>query len=250
MPPVITDKEYEIHYFDADNRRKAFVPRLINYFDDVVLYQSEQIGFDLDFFQKNRLAWVLCQWDISIERLPLYRDKIKVRTYPYAMKKFYGYRKYEIFDRQGEKIVTADSIWILIDMEKKRPSRISDGMCKTYGVDEGIEDLPDLDKLQPPVKIDDKKEFYVRQSDIDTNNHVNNVKYIEWAVELIPTEIICNYNLKNLKTSYKKETKYGEKINSQIEIENQNNMIKCFHKISDSSDNELCLIESKWVKGI
>ena len=57
-----------------------------------------------------------------------------------------------------------------------------------------------------------EKSFDVRYSDIDTNMHVNNVKYVSWALETVPKDIVLNYELKNVKVTYEKETTYGETI--------------------------------------
>ena len=50
------------------------------------------------------------------------------------------------------------------------------------------------------------KIFNVRYSDIDTNGHVNNSKYVSWIIETVPLEIVLNYTLKNLKMDYKRNS--------------------------------------------
>lgn len=41
----------------------------------------------------------------------------------------------------------------------------------------------------------EQAEFIVRRSDIDTNAHVNNTKYIEWVLETIPEEVYRTYRM-------------------------------------------------------
>ena len=37
--------------------------------------------------------------------------------------------------------------------------------------------------------------FKVRYGDIDSNMHVNNVRYVEWAIESLPLDIVLNYEI-------------------------------------------------------
>lgn len=48
-------------------------------------------------------------------------------------------------------------------------------------------------------------EFIARYSDIDTNRHVNNVKYADWSIEIVPLDIVMSYCLKRMKITYKKK---------------------------------------------
>ncbi len=248
MQPLITEKEYEIHYHETDFRRKVWIYRLMNYFDDIVLEQSNLIGFGLDFFEKNSLIWVLLNWDIKIIKLPSYQDKVLVRTFPYSMKKCYGYRKYEIRNSIGENIVTADTAWIFLDRNTMRPLRVPENICTAYGIvkDEG-ESLA-MDKINSPDRDDMEKDFFVRYSDIDGNQHVNNVSYVEWALETVPMDLLLNYDPLNIKISYKKESKYGDAVRSISEININGSSADCRHKITDKNGVDLCLLQTIWEK--
>ncbi len=64
--------------------------------------------------------------------------------------------------------------------------------------------------------------------------HVNNVKYISWAIETIPFDIVLNYTLKNFVITYEKEVKYGNDINVYSEmVHNDNNEIVFVHKVEN-----------------
>ena len=59
-----------------------------------------------------------------------------------------------------------------------------------------------------------KINFKVRYTDIDSNNHVNNTKYIDWAIETLPEDIVNNYVLDEVKVTFEKECKYGRRSKS------------------------------------
>lgn len=247
MDRVITEREYSVHYYEIDMKKRCLITSIMNYFQDIALIQSEDQGIGIDYLLKEKsLAWVLYKWDIKVDRYPLYKEKVKVRTWAYSLVKFYAYRKFEVIDENGEVIITADTIWLLVNINTKKPVRIIKEVFDGYGVELDCTDKLDMGKIQAPSKIDSQIEFIVRYSDIDTNRHVNNVKYADWCIETVPLDIVLNYTLKRTRIIYKKETKYGEKIKVLTEILHEQDKIICLHKIVDKDDKELCSAETTW----
>ena len=106
-----------------------------------------------------------------------------------------------------------------------------------------------MEKLERVEHEDYSVNFNIRYSDIDSNNHVNNVKYIEWAIEAVPIEVIKDYTIKRIKVTFEKESKYGETISSSAAIkEIDENTIKSYHTIRKSDGTELTLLEAEWEK--
>ena len=88
----------------------------------------------------------------------------------------------------------------------------------------------------------------VRYGDIDSNMHVNNVKYVEWAVESLPLDIVSNYELKELSVVFEKECRYGTEISASYEIKENEDGVVILHKIDDIEGKELTVLISKWNK--
>ena len=92
-----------------------------------------------------------------------------------------------------------------------------------------------------------EKSFQVRHSDIDTNMHVNNVKYVAWALETIPKDIVLSCELKNIKVTYIKETTYGETVKVSTEVIKEENKTICRHKIINEEGTAITFLESTWI---
>ena len=84
-------------------------------------------------------------------------------------------------------------------------------------------------------KADNENIFKVRYGDIDSNMHVNNVRYVEWAVESLPLETVLNYELKELNVVFEKECKYGAEIIASYELREDNDELIVLHKIEKVS---------------
>lgn len=238
--------DYYIHYFSTDIKRNLRITSLMKYFEDIAILQSESLGVGLDYYEKEKCAWVMYKWDINIYKYPKFMDEIKIITIPNAYKKFYANRLFEVRNNKNELLADGNSIWIFLNTTTKRPSAIPELFGKLYKMNPDNE-IINIGNPEAPINISFEKEFQVRYFDIDTNDHVNNVQYVEWALEAIPVEVKNNFTLKRLKTIYKKEVNLGDRIKSQAGITENGNEIVCNHLISNN-EKEVCVIETYWEK--
>lgn len=242
------EKKYEIHYYEVDYKKRASMTSIMNYFCDIATKQSEDMNIGLKYMEENKMAWVLYKWDINIKRYPVYGDVINVTTNPKCLEKFYAYRHFEVINSKGEKIIDALSQWLLMDTEKRKLKKIPQKLFECYDSKELKSEDIKIPKVSKIKKVDNDKVFNVRYSDIDTNGHVNNAKYVSWIIETMPLEIVLNYTLKNLNMTYKKETVYKDKVKVLCEIENKNDLVICKHNIVDKDSNELNIAQTIWEK--
>lgn len=245
----ITEKIYDVKYYDVDYKGRALLTSIINYLCDICMVQQNEMGIGLASLKSKNETWVLYKWDIDIKKYPTYDESIKVLTEAYSFNKFYAYRKFSIHNESGEEIITANSLWFFIDTDKRKPMRIGEEIYKVYEIPLEKKDALEIGKIETLSKVDSEKIFDVRYTDIDTNLHVNNAKYAAWMVESVPFEIVMNYELRNIKIAFEKETRYGEIIRVNTEIINESeDRIVCLHKIIDKENKELTLGKTSWDK--
>ena len=70
-----------IRYSETDSEGKLTLCALINYFQDCSTFQSEDIGRGLQFLKEHDLAWVLCSWQIVVDRYPKMGEKVTIGTF-------------------------------------------------------------------------------------------------------------------------------------------------------------------------
>lgn len=243
------EKEYTINIFNVDSEHKCKFSSLADFLWDVIIAQSDYLGETIEGFVNNNCIWVLLKYDITIYEYPKFKDKITVQTKVLGTKKFYGYRQNTIKNSEGKIIGEVFSTAILIDFEKRRPMRISPEQSEIYGLKEELDEVPPLDDITKIQKVDFMKDYPVRYSDIDSNGHVNNVKYIEMAIDTLPRAILNEYNLFNIKVLFKKETTDNDilHISSEV-IYNENNDITTIHDITSDNGKLLTKIQIIWKK--
>lgn len=242
-------KKYEIHYYEVNSKLRCKLSSIINFIEDVGTQQSEELGVGIEYCTKNNCGWVFYKYDIKMHRYPMFGETISITTEAVGFKKFYGLRKYIIKDEGDNLIGEGTAMFFLINIEKRRPMRIGDEQYEAYGVNSNVDCDISMDKIEKCDEEQISKQFDIRYSDIDSNNHVNNVKYVEWAIEAVPIEVVNNYTLARIKVVFEKEILYGDRASVSASIkEIDGDNLKSFHKIRNSEGSQLTLLEVDWQK--
>ena len=240
-------KEYEIHYYEVDYKLKCKLTAMIDFISDVATQQAELLNVGIDYLNENNCSWVFYKYDINIYRYPSFGERVSITTEPVGLRTFYGPRKYIIKDSNNNLIGEATALFFLINTERRRPMRVPEYFYNVYEVDKNIKYEIDTEKLNRVNEKDYEKEFNIRYSDIDSNQHVNNGKYVEWAIEAVPIEVVTGYEIRNIKVVFEKETTYGNKIVASATVKKVNdNKLKSYHTIEASDGLELTLMEIEW----
>jgi len=238
-------RTYDIPYFNVGSDRKLRITSLMQYLEDMAIRQSEACGIGLDFYEEHNVAWVLAKWDIEVVQYPVFTQEITITTEPVSFRNYFGFRRYEVRDAGGELLAKANTLWIYIDMVRKRPIPVTEEIISAFGVSpESNRPLP-IKAPKPPETAAHETQFRIRLGDIDTNRHVNNIRYIEWALETLPPEFSNGKKVSRVMVDYRKELKYGDEVFSTAEIEQNGDVAVSRHRISNG-EKDACLAAFEW----
>ena len=209
---------FTVRSYESDASRRATIQTICNYFQEMAWLHAARLGFALADREDSALTWVLLQLNVKMSSYPIWGDTVTVSTWPSGKNRLYAYRRFCIRDQQGSVIGSATSSWIIIDVLKRSPQRIPDqlDLCIPASCPLDTRETLSAEKIQIPERLDAETEFQVRLSDIDVNNHVNNVNFIEWAVESVPAAWRNANQLSEIHIEFKAESNYGERIVSQF----------------------------------
>jgi acyl-ACP thioesterase len=191
-----------------------------------------------DLFDQN-IGWVLLSGYMQMERYPLYKEKITIRTWISKYSSIKGIRENLIFDEQGSIIGRAKGLWLFFDIKRRMPVRIFDDIKEkwSYFPEESI--MFDINKkIEAIDSATYKNSFLVHRYDMDSNKHVNNLRYLQWLIETIPNEILDNYYMHSIDGRFVGEAQFGHTIESLTEHENDPH--KFIHTIRDLDINQVC----------
>jgi len=204
----------KVRYSEANAKSELTYYALLNYLQDSSTLHSEELGESGAQLLEQGMAWILSFWQVCIDEMPKSSEDICVKTWPYSTKGLFGLRNFCVENTEGEKIVKANSIWVLIDPNTGRPLRITDEVSSHYPDEPKLEmDYCDR-KIAIPEVYEEKPSIIVPKYFIDTNNHMNNAKYVMVAEEYLPED----YKVKEIRVEYKTAAVLGDVIVPRVTI--------------------------------
>lgn len=202
--------ETRVRYSACGADRRARLSDILDYLQDTCTFQAEELGVGLEYMHAHKTAWVLNSWQADIIRDPVFGEKIRISTWPYEFHGFLGHRNFKIEDEAGTAIVLASSVWVFMDMQKNRPVRIPPEIAAAYQLQPRLE-MEYMDRKIKDIQaacMQKRETSRIPRYFIDTNQHVNNAKYILLAEELLPPE----FHPVRIRAEYKKPAVYGDMI--------------------------------------
>ncbi|TGY96012.1 acyl-[acyl-carrier-protein] thioesterase [Petralouisia muris] len=197
-----------VRYSEVDSKGYIKMNSILDYFQDCSSFQAEEVEVGLDYMAEKHMAWVLTCWQVEFKRCPSFGEKITVSTWPYDFKGFFGYRNYTLKGEGEELLACANSVWVLLDLESGKPVRVLQEMADAYEFCPRLPMEHTSRKVALPKEMEAKEPFPVHKYHIDTNQHVNNGKYICMAQEYLPQ----GFQTGKMKAEYRKAAVYGDMI--------------------------------------
>lgn len=211
---MIYTEKFKIPLKDIGKDNKIKNRAVLEILENVACYHSDLVGYGVNNIKETKVTWILLDWKLKVINRPTYGQVLTVNTWGKGMNKFFTYRDYEIYDSNNNLCAIATSKWVLIDTERGEMSRLTENIIKAYNPEEkNVFKEENLEKVKIPEKFTHKIKYKVIRKDIDINNHMHNLYYLDLAYEALPDEIYNKRPFDYVRITYKKEIKLGEKVN-------------------------------------
>ncbi len=219
--------EYKTRYTDVGSDNKLTLKALVATLQQAAISHSEQAGYGVNHIDKTHLAWLLLDWKVQVISYPNSNETLTVKTWPRIFDKLYSYRDFEVFDEDNNLVAIASSKWFAIDTETKKIRKLTPEITESYGepITKCVFENTFNEKLKVPEDLKLNFNYEIQRRDIDTNGHVNNLNYIDFALETLDEDIYNSNTFHNLEVIYKKEIKLHEKINCYYSCENEKHVV-------------------------
>lgn len=215
------------------------IPQLILLSLQVSGMQSIELGMsDMYILENYNLVWIITDYNMKIERLPVFDEKITIETYAKSHNRLFCYRAFNIKDEAGNTIIEMVATFVLMDRDTRKVHPVMSEITDAFDSELSKTMLrgPRFKELEGGVE----QEYRVRFYDLDMNGHVNNSKYLDWVFEVMGADFLTDHVPKKVHLKYVKEVLAGGLITSQYEQEG----LKTQHQItSDGQINAQAEIE-------
>lgn len=177
---------------------------------------AEAGGFGFSFLRERGLAWVLARQVVEFRKLPHFKDELEMQTWHRGVTGPFYVRDYRLIGADGEVAVASSSSWVLLDLQSR--TMVMPGKVDLPAVEDAAPGMQAIDGVAtkvspargvPSVKAGERTALF---SDIDYNRHVNNVRYIGWALDVLPLTLLEEKPLRSLSINFNHEVHPGEKV--------------------------------------
>ena len=180
---------------------------------------SEVLGLGHSEMERLGLGWVISRMKVEFTRIPVSGESITVETYPMPNRMLFYPRSHIIKDGAGEIIGRANTLWLVMDLATR----------KAVNSEELVAKIPDNRELKPaagmpatvkPCAGEAKVSVIAPQfTDLDTNGHVNNTKYLDWCCNALGMDVMKEYCIMSFDINYDAEILPGTELRTELTMD-------------------------------
>lgn len=213
---IIFNKTLKVNFGQCDKNRKMHLSELLLLTSDVAVEDFTMRGITWEVLTEKNYALLVSRTSFHIIRMPQKDQFIKVRTWEEKETGLQFTRRFEIIDENTQEIlVTASTLWILVDLKTRRiiPAAKFDLRDRPLSTSDYAGIAPG--KIMLPEEAVSAGKRIVRFSDMDANGHVNNSKYGNYVYDCLPEEL-QDKDVREIRINYSKEALPGDEIEMKL----------------------------------
>lgn len=207
----ICTKKFDISFCDVGENNSLTNKGILRMMQEIAGIHSQIAGYGLNDIPKTGLAWLLLNWKLKVFLRPKWGETLTINTWSRSQNALFSYRDLEVYDSNNNLVAIATSKWLLFDVNKQAIAKTTPEMREKFeSTDKAVFEEKFNENLKEPENSEFVLEYKVERRDIDTNHHVNNLNYLDFAYEALPEDIYKNGELSNVEIMYKHEAKLGD----------------------------------------
>ena len=202
MEPIY-QKTYTVTSAAIDRWGRLRPTEILRYAQEVAVEHSSRLDVGLETLEQHNLFWAIVRNKVQITRLPRENEVIRVETWPMPTTRIAYPRSTVAYDEAGKEIFRSLSLWVLMDRESRAMILPGKSGVDVQGLIRGNELT--LPGSLLPHRTDRHMTRTPRFSDLDTNGHVNNTRYMDWVCDLLPGDFHRDHPIREFTLCYHSE---------------------------------------------
>jgi len=214
--PAIYEKKFQIPAFATDRCGRLKCSYLLSLCQEVAGDHSALLGTD---YASTKLYWVVTRQKVQIARLPGAGEEILLQTWPMPTTRVAYPRSTIAYDAQGNELFRAISLWVLMDPGSRAMILPGKSGVTVNGMLRGSELAVPGSLVPGTMKNTDLRT--VRYTELDTNGHMNNARYLDWLDDLLSAEFHAQHIPAEFTVCYLSEARENETLELHWELSPQ-----------------------------
>ena len=244
MPPL--SQTFAVRHIESGVNGRLTAPAFLDLFQEIAGNDADRLGFSLDALAQRRLTWMLLRLFVRFDApLPRLGDALTLTTWPSGHNGLSAWRDAVAVDTDGQTLARVTTQWVIVDLDRRRPTRLPDDLYGFERPDLGRLDLADTPPTAPETATD-AAQVFVRRSDLDANRHANNARYVEWALEPLANGFLDAHRLATLDVLWKAEAFRGDRLDAIAGPDASGEPLAFAHAVAHADGRTSALVRTRW----
>lgn len=209
MQPI-HHQEFKIEEVHLDCFGRCKPSALLYFAQEAAEQHCLVLSADWQTMQEKGLFWAIIRQKVQITRLPSEGETITVETWPMPTTRVAYPRSTVAYDQNGNEIFRAISLWVLVQTQTRAMVLPGKSGVLVEGALRGNELTAPGSLL--PKGLDRQQTRTVRFSELDRNGHMNNTRYLDWVMDLLPASFHQEHIPQEITVCYHTEATEEEEI--------------------------------------
>ncbi len=237
------NKPFEICSYDVDVNHRVKISKLFGFFQEVAWLNAQELKFGFfDLLNHHDAFWALSRLRMKILKYPRWNDVVTFKTWPVSSNRLFARRDLEFY-LNNELCGYGTSDWIIASNKGRHllePNKVLDNLAFQY--QEGIANI-ETQRLKPKViEAYQKSNRQVRYNDLDMNQHLNSIRYLDWVLDCLPSDWLKKNQLVDLSINYMHEVPEDAEVEIKyVQLQNHPVIYQFIGVISDSGQNSFIM---------
>ena len=221
----VCEKDYVIEESQVDAAGNVTCGTLARFMQDMTTVHMNRDGISVESLMEKNLLWVIVCTQINISRMPKAGETVEQYSWAGAEKFGMHSRRFAFFAKDGEELLNAASLFLLVDKESRALSEpTKETLSLPIVVIDGEPKLPKMMQKYPTLMFG--KTHVVEESEIDYNGHVNNAVYLDWTDSIFDQSFVKDHPMKSFWVQYDKEILLGQHVEMKYGMTENSALLK------------------------
>lgn len=169
--------------YEMGQDRLMRIQCVCNYMEEAAGIHADKLGVGLERLAEDGLAWVLAKMRLRLHRRPAPGERVVVETWPVSVERIQFRRDFILYDETRQVLATAVTQWVVMGLASRKVERFPARLAELAPTNPPL--AQDSGDIRIPAVNGGRSGplFPVRLADIDQNRHVNNGRYVDFALE-------------------------------------------------------------------
>ena len=233
----IYSQEFHITDNCVDRYGKLKLSGLLYYAQEVAGKHFDRIAMTYEQLAEKGMFWAIIRQRVSITRLPVSGETIRVETWPMPNTRVAFPRCVVAYDGKGRELFQVLSLWVLMDVQTRSMILPGKSGLALPGTVRGNELLPPASL--PAKNLKHHRSRTVCFTDLDRNGHMNNTRYLDWIADLLPSSFHEVHTPAEFTVCYLSEAREGQELTLSWEFDQEGCLSLDAHRVNTEKSERI-----------